>query len=117
MTTSWTISAKWEALDAGSSEERAGFGELSIKAHGINLTEGYDAIANRLRDGPLVSVYQFAEWVSWNWWRLRWEPRSKASDWEFAHKISTIGGGYIWPNITVFSDGERISATTKVREG
>ncbi|MDN3277002.1 hypothetical protein QWJ07_22255 [Frankia sp. RB7] len=113
MTASWNISAKWEALDAGPPEERAGFGELSIKAHGINFTEGHDAIANRLRDGPLVSVYHFAEWVAWNWWRLRWEPRSKANDWQFAHKISTIGGGYIWPDLTLFSDGERIALISK----
>src|SRR5277367_2066947 len=109
----WTISAKWEALASGPPEERACFGELSIKAHDISFTEGNDAIAKRLREGPLVSVYHFAEWVAWNWWRLRWEPRSKASDWDFAHKISTIGGGYIWPNITLFSDGERIALISR----
>lgn len=113
MTASWAISAKWEALDAGPPEERAGFGELCIKAHGINFTEGHDVVANRLRDGPLVSIFHFAEWVAWNWWRLRWEPRSRSGDWEFAHKISTIGGGYIWPNLTLFSDGERIALISK----
>src|SRR5271155_2021018 len=66
----WTISAKWEALASGPPEERACFGELSIKAHDISFTEGNDAIAKRLREGPLVSVYHFAEWVAWNWWRL-----------------------------------------------
>jgi hypothetical protein len=110
---SWTISAKWEALEFGPPEERACFGELSVKAHNINFTEGYDAIVKRLRDGPLVSIYDFAEWVAWNWWRLRWEPRSKAPDWDFAHKMSTIGSGYIWPNITLFSDGERIAVISR----
>lgn len=113
MPMSWTISAKWEALDSGTPEERAAFGELAIRAHGISFTEGHDTIANRLRDGPLVSIYDFAEWVAWNWWRLRWEPRSKVKDWDFAHKTATIGGGYIWPNLTLFSDGQRIALICK----
>ncbi len=113
MPINWMISAKWEALDSGTPEERAGFGELAVRAHGISFTEGHDAIANRLREGPLVSIYHFAEWVAWNWWRLRWEPRSKAKDWDFTHKTSTIGGGYVWPNITLFSDGQRIALISK----
>src|SRR5205823_1908082 len=48
------------------------------------------------------------QWVAWNWWRLRWEPRRRSIDWALAHKMSTIGGGYVWPNITIVSDGERI---------
>jgi hypothetical protein len=51
--------------------------------------------------------------MAWNWWRLRWEPRSKASDWAYAHRVATIGGGYIWPNLTMFSDGERTALMAK----
>jgi hypothetical protein len=61
----------------------------------------------------MLSAYHLAEWISWNWWRLRWEPRSRAEDWAFAHRISTIGAGYIWPNITIFSDGQRIALIAK----
>ncbi len=113
MSASWTISAEWEPLDSGSPEERACFAALGIYAHGICLTEGSDALANRLRQAPLLSAYHFAEWTAWNWWRLRWEPRSKASDWVYAHRIATIGGGYIWPNLTIFSDGERAALIAK----
>ncbi|MFZ0730896.1 MAG: hypothetical protein WAM79_01100, partial [Candidatus Sulfotelmatobacter sp.] len=57
-----------------------------------------------------LSAYHLSEWVAWNWWRLRWEPRSTVvRDWPTSHRLSTIGGGYIWPNITIFSDGERIA--------
>lgn len=107
MPASWSVRTEWEALDAGSPEERACFGALGIQAHGFWLTEGRDALANRLRQAPLLSAYHLAEWVAWNWWRLRWEPRSKARDWAFAHRVATIGSGYIWPNLTIFSDGER----------
>jgi hypothetical protein len=107
MPASWKIGAEWETLDSGTPEERACFAQLRIDAADICLTEGRDALANRLRQAPLLSAYHLAEWMAWNWWRLRWEPRSKASDWAFAHRVATIGGGYIWPNMTIFSDGER----------
>ena len=107
MTRSWQIVANWESLDEGNIEERSCFAALGIEANGVWLTEGRDALANRLRRKPLLSAYHLAEWFAWNWWRLRWEPRGSSEDWQFAHKVSSIGGGYIWPNITIFSDGER----------
>jgi hypothetical protein len=109
----WIIKADWETLASGPPEERACFSAVGIQAHGMWLTEGRDAIANRLRQQPLLSAYHLAEWLAWNWWRLRWEPRSRAPEWEFAHRISSIGGGYIWPNITIFSDGERTALLAK----
>lgn len=113
MTTRLTITAGWESLESGPPEERACFAAVGIQAHDRWLTEGRDAIANRLRLQPYLSAYHLAEWLAWNWWRLRWEPRSRASDWDSAHRISSIGGGYIWPNITIFSDGERTALSAK----
>ena len=101
------IAAAWERGDEGSPEERACFALFTIKAGNACLTEGYDSFVNTLRAGPLVSAYHAAEWFAWNWWRLRWEPRSAAPDWAFAHRMAAIGEGYVWPNITVFSDGVR----------
>lgn len=96
-----------ELLDEGTPEERAGFGLFMIRsAHG-SLTEGFDFFLNAYRSGPLVSGYHAAEWFAWNWWRLRWEPRSPSPDWSFAHRMTSIGEGYVWPNITIFSDGLR----------
>jgi hypothetical protein len=119
MPASWSIKAEWEPLDSGPPEERACFAALGIQAHGFWLTEGSDVLANRLRHAPLLSAYHLAEWMAWNWWRLRWEPRSKAKDWGCAHRLATIGYGYIWPNLTIFSDGERsalIARPTEERE-
>lgn len=109
MPASWEINAEWEHLATGSPEERACFGALAIYANGHCLTEGQDALANRLRKAPYLSAYHLAEWLAWNWWRLRWEPRTQAIDWAMSHRMSSIGGGYIWPDITLSSDGERLA--------
>lgn len=120
MTLDLCISAEWEHLDEGGLDERACFGAIGIRANGHWLSEGRDSLVNRLRQAPLLSGAHLAEWFVWNWWRLRWEPRSTIADgWRFAHKTSNIGGGYIWPNITIFSDGERtalIARPTSERE-
>lgn len=103
------IEIDWEELNAGSPEERACFGAVGIYANGQCLTEGSDALLNRLRQRPLLSAYHLAEWVAWNWWRLRWEPANSGEDWPFAHRLTTIGGGYIWPSLIVQSDGARLT--------
>jgi hypothetical protein len=108
-----TIEANWERTDAGDPEERACFALFKIASGPVILTEGYDEYVRRLREGPLVSAYHAAEWFAWNWWRLRWEPRTKRPDWPFAHQMSAIGQGYVWPNITIWSDGERTSLIAK----
>lgn len=107
------ITTEWESLDEGSPEERACFAALGICWQDIWLTEGRDAFVNTVRTAPRLSSYHFAQWLAWNWWRLRWEPRSRNADWVFAHKTSTIGEGYVWPNITIFSDGERTAWLAK----
>lgn len=96
-----------ERLDEGTPEERAGFGLFTIRAGEAELTGGMDFFISAYRPGPLVSGYHAAEWFAWNWWRLRFEPRSMAPDWWRAHKMTAIGEGYVWPNLTIFSDGVR----------
>lgn len=96
-----------ELLDEGSPEERAAFGLFTIRTRHGSLTEGFDFHLNGYRQGPLVSGYHVAEWFAWNWWRLRWEPRSPAGDWALAHRMTSVGEGYVWPNVTIFSDGVR----------
>lgn len=107
------IEAEWEQLSAGSPEERACFSALGIRSGEIWLTEAEDAFVKRLRQKVHLSAYHLAEWLAWNWWRLRWEPRRNTPDWSLAHHLATIGKGYVWPNITIFSDGERIALVPK----
>ena len=107
-----TVSLSCEKLETGSEEERATFGLFAMTANERLLTAGEDPCRKELRHGPHVSGYPIAEWIVWNWWRLRWEGKvgrpsdeNAASRWDFAHRMSTIGEGYAWPNITIFSDG------------
>ena len=93
---------------AATAEESAASGIVAIAANGHSLTEGVGFDSNALQAGPLVSAYPLAEWLSWNWWRLRWEPRPQSSpspDWAFAHRLQSVGAGYLWPNIEIASDG------------
>ena len=103
-----------EMLEEGSPEEKAGFGMIAIAANGHVLTEGIALLENNnLFNGPHVSGYHMAEWLLWNWWRLLWEPRPAGGDndddawfeWVFAHNLSSIGEGYLWPDIEMASDG------------
>ena len=121
MPSSLKICPEWEYLGSEAvAEERACFAALAICANGHCLTEGHDALANRLRKAPYLSAYHLAEWLARNWWRLRWEPRTGAVDWGLSHRLSSVGAGYIWPRITLASDGERMlvmAEATPEREG
>ncbi len=110
------IEADWETLDSGSPEERACFAALGIRLGDIWLTEAEDRFVNRIRNKVHLSAYRLAEWLAWNWWRLRWEPETGAQDWPLAHRMTTIGGGYVWPNITIYSDIDRIVMVTTPTE-
>ena len=95
-------------LESGSPEERATFAALRMQVNGRCLTEGVASeCSSELLPGPYVSGYHLAEWVMWNWWRLLWEPEqtSPTREWMFSHCLSSIGEDYVWPNITISSDG------------
>ena len=104
-------------LDYGAPEEVATFGQLIITheeaclTHGVSLIKGADAY----QEGPHVSGCLLAEWIAWNWWRLRWEPSPQGpatNNWNFAHCLPSIGGGYIWPNVIIANDGFRCEITS-----
>lgn len=91
------------------------FGQLEIVVNGRLMTEGYDEHIQGYAAGPLVSGYHFAEWLVWNWWRLRWEPGPPAISrrWDTAHHTATIGEGYVWPNVVISSDGFRCAVVAE----
>ena len=108
-----TVSLSSEPLAAGAAEEQATFGLFAVTANDRLLTAGEDTEHGELRHGPHVAGYPLAEWLVWNWWRLRWEygrppDRETALRWDFSHRMATIGDGYSWPNITIFSDGVQV---------
>ena len=110
-----TLSMVSKTLDLGSEEEIATFGAFVVEANGRRLTEGVGVDENELRPGPYVSGYHVAQWLAWNWWRLRWESRpvgEAGREWDFAHRLSSIGEGYVWPNVEISSDGFRSRLTS-----
>lgn len=120
MTDDVEIAMAWERLEDGAEEERRCFGMLTLRHGSVFLTEGVDGFVDRNRRGPLVSGYHLAEWMAWNWWRLVGEPKPQqpTDNWAFAHHLATVGEGYVWPNISVFSDRERtvlMAAPTRPR--
>ena len=91
-------------------EERATTGLLVVKAGESCLSQGTDNLIDARQEGPVVAGYCLAEWLLENWWRLRYEPRPSgpASDlWNLSHNFTGVGGGYVWPDITISSDGHR----------
>ena len=98
-------------LDEGPDYERAAFGLLEIKAssHPLTTCISNDSDGLLYRGGPYVSGYHLAEWLVWNWWRLRWEPgpailANSTVDWCMAHCLTSVGEGYLWPDITFSAD-------------
>ncbi len=95
-------------------EDEATLGEVVIKAAEDTLTQVLELETGRVRDGVNLSAYRLAEWLIWNWWRLRWEPAhrnaqgDRSLDWRQAHEMAGIGRGWLWPNVTIVSDGLRI---------
>jgi hypothetical protein len=113
MSRALSIEADWERLNSPVPEERACFAAIGIRYHEIWLSEAEDASVKRVRQKVYLSGYKLAEWLAWNWWRLRWEPRRRSTDWAMAHRLTTVGGGYVWPNNTISSDGERVLITAQ----
>lgn len=102
------IEVDWERLDRGTREEMATFAAIGIRSGNNWLTEAEDRFLKTNRFKVHLSAYRMAEWLALNWWRLRWEPRKRGADWEMAHRLSAIGGGYVWPNIAIVSDGQYV---------
>lgn len=96
-----------ESFDAA--EDKATLAEIGVAVGDAVLTLAITAAGER-RQGPRASACRLAEWLAWHWWRLRWEPSgsSHSVGWHQAHDMACIGGGWLWPNITISSDGYRM---------
>ena len=107
---------------AFSATERASLGRFVMHVNGRLATCAQDA-DGRLHDGPVVPTVKLAEWLLWNWWRLRWEPARFAApvaersiNWHQAHEMMAIGEGWMWPDLGIASDGYRVSVRARASE-
>lgn len=112
-----TVGGRWLAHDFGDAPERATLGQLEICAADRCLTLAEDRYAGAVRSFANLSAYDLAFWLAANWWRLRWEPERTGTDWAMSHRIAAVGSGYVWPNITVLSDGEQITVQVRPTTG
>lgn len=59
-----------------------------------------------------LSAEPLAAWMAASWWRLRWEPLPARAEpslaWRMSHDFGAAGGGFLWPDVRVVSDGETI---------
>jgi len=91
-------------------------GAMAIDATGLVLTRLQRPDANEADDFVHVPLTRFGFWLADNWWRLRYEtaPRGEAKpDWRLAHEISSIGGGFAWPRVAIWGEGQRIVLTSR----
>ncbi len=113
--TAWCRKAadNWTRLP-GSDEDEASLADVVLRVDGQPLLRTLDNSTGQVRHGAHLSAYRLAEWLIWNWWRLRWEPahrdpqRDRNIAWRRAHELVSIGGGWLWPSVKVRSDGLRI---------
>jgi hypothetical protein len=112
-----TVAGRWLAHDYGDATERASLGQIEIFAADRCLTLLQDREAGAVRNFANLSAYDLAFWLAANWWRLRWEPERIGIDWAMSHRIATVGHGYVWPNVTVLSDGEQIMVRARPTTG
>ncbi len=95
-------------------EDEATLAEISIEIGETAFSQVVDLETRQVQNGANLSAYRLAEWLTWNWWRLRWEPahqnfqRDRSTGWRQAHELAGIGGGWLWPNVTIKSDGFRV---------
>ncbi len=89
--------------------DRVAEAEIGIFVGDLCLTELEDRFAKTVRPTLRASTYRLAFWLAENWWRLRWEPESDGHDWQLSHNLAAVGSGYIWPALTLVSDGDDVT--------
>ena len=111
-TVAWPPDGVHGAASVEPDEDDATLGELQISVGGTSLTRVATDEGDE-QSGPIVPAARLAEWLMWHWWRLRWEPEANSIEWSRAHDMACVGGGWLWPNITVTSDGYRVILDTQ----
>lgn len=113
MINNFTIEPKWLSSSIGNELEKATFSSIKLTLSGKVISRLDDKLADTVRDEFRSSSYYLAYWFAENWWRILYEPERTSIDWALSHSLSSIGHGFIWPNISFSSDGETILINVK----
>jgi hypothetical protein len=101
---------KYQGVHGEDKSEWATEGHLALRAGPTLLTRTQDG-----DDGPVVSAYHLAQWLATNWWRIRTEgrPEEQDLDWWQSHNMIESANGFIWPNITIWREGDLLKITSE----
>lgn len=84
--------------------------QIGIQADGKCLTKLYRYSSNCEGQFLHAPPSHLAFWVLDNWWRIFHEPEppgAVTAEWLLAHEMSSIGGGYAWPPIRLWGEGDQ----------
>ena len=91
--------------------------KISAGAHVLTSLERLERPGRPARDDCLVVPAEaLAFWFIDNWWRIRWEPDPPdgfTPEWRLAHDVSSVGGGYFWPSIALWGEGEQLGIAAR----
>lgn len=90
--------------------------QVGIQAGGKFLTKLLRASSNREDAFLHAPPSQLAFWILDNWWRIFQEPEPAGkvtAEWLLAHEMSSIGGGFAWPPIRLWGEGDDVVVRTR----
>lgn len=108
-----TFDLSWERAAGGDPLEDATSASFELRVGGLAVTQVVDQHARTTRDVIRVPLFPLAVWFAANWWRLRWEGYRLGTDWDLSHRLASVGGGSVWPDVTFSSDGEAIEVLAR----
>ena len=119
MRQNFALNVSWLPPGQGPDEVAKTSSSLEI-AFGDNIaTRSEDLWSQSVQSSIRVSIYPLAMWLASSWWRLRWEAKPAGTgaivgtSWRMAHETAAAGYGFLWPQLTLASDGESIEAACK----
>ncbi len=108
----------WEGAGPDRPEIEQTTGMFLFSAGDICLTRNVDLWAKTIKEKVLVSAYPLAIWMAGNWWRLMYEPLppqnfKPTEAWRMAHEMPAAGHGFLWPQIILATDSEKMQIWAK----
>lgn len=88
---------------------------VGIQWNGEFLTKLFRVSTNREDTYLHAPPADLAFWILDNWWRIFHEPEPAGevtAEWRLAHEMSSIGGGYTWPPIRIWGEGDQVGIRT-----
>ena len=111
---------RWDKIENGDGLVRATAAFLRIAFNNKIATRHLDPWSKSIQDSARLAAYPLALWLAASWWRLRWEPLPwgpPGESWKRAHEIASAGYGFVWPRLSLSSNGECIRGFCRATAG